>query len=73
MQTGFLGAHVVKLHESGEFCLLVLMIMTMMMNIKLVEASHQYCHWPHFLGAFLLDQINHISEMFFAFTSSSLS
>ena len=66
-------AYVINLHESGgsEFFLLVLMIMAMMMIIKLVEASHQYCHWPHFLGAFLLDQINHISEMFFAFTSSS--
>ena len=38
MQTGFFGANVVNLHQSGgsEFCCLVLMIMTMMMNIKLV-------------------------------------
>ena len=73
LQTGFLGpmlsTFISQVGQNSAFW----MIMTMMMNIKLVEASHQYCHWPHFLGAFLLDQINHISEMFFAFTSSSLS
>ena len=50
MQTGFLGAHVVKLHESGEFCLLVLMIMTMMMNIKLVEGQSSILSLATLLG-----------------------
>ena len=34
--------------------------MKITMKMKIADGSHQYCHWPHFLVAFLLDQINHI-------------
>ena len=27
--------------------------MKMTMKMKIADGSHQYCHWPHFLVAFL--------------------
>ena len=48
--------------NAKEYNMMVLMKMQMkiMMKMKIGDGSHQYCHWPHFLVAFLLDQINHI-------------